>query len=156
MSPTKDEAILWHEALPESLAPSHTVVLAAAASAPLPAPVVTLFWVMDGGGSDLATGISGDLIVDFDCRIVAAVLMADQEGDLVVDIWRADLGNYPPVVDNSITALTPPELDGAEVSIDVVLEDWMTALSAGDVLRFNIDSCTTITRATLALRAVKV
>jgi hypothetical protein len=153
--PTKTESILWIEELPSEQRTGHVISLGSAASKAVP-QTVTIFWVMDGAGSALATGVSGDLYIDFDMTLRSATLLADQDGDLVVDIWRDDYGNFPPTVADSITGATSPELDAADSVQDVGLSDWDVDLYAGDVLRFNIDSCTTITRATLALRAVRV
>jgi hypothetical protein len=153
--PTKAEAILWNEDLPVQLTAGHTVAIAAAAANPVEQREVTLFWVMDGGGSALSTGVSGDLFIEMDLVLRNATLLADQSGSLVVDIWRDSYANYPPTDADSITALAPPTISSATKSVNA-LEGWSKNLYANDVLRFNIDSCTTITRATLALRAVKV
>jgi hypothetical protein len=40
--------------------------------------VVTLNFVIDGGGALIATGIHGDLVVDFAATITAVTLLADQ------------------------------------------------------------------------------
>jgi len=72
-------------------------------------------------------------------------------GDIVVDIWKDSYADFPPVDADSITASTPPTLSSADKSQDTTLTGWTTALSAGDVLRFNVDSVATITQATLYL-----
>jgi hypothetical protein len=44
-----------------------------------------------------------------------------------------------------------PTLSSAQKSEDTTLTGWTTALSAGDILRFNVDSVAIIARVTLAL-----
>lgn len=112
-------------------------------------------WVMDGGGSALSTGISGDLRIDFDCTITANTLLADQSGSMVVDVWKDTYANYPPTGADSICASAKPTISAAAKSTDSTLTGWTVAITAGDTLRFNVDSCSTITRATLILKVVK-
>lgn len=107
--------------------------------------------VIDGGGSAITTGIKGDLEVPFDCVIVAARMLADLSGDLVVDIWKDTYANFPPDNADSITGGNEPEISGNDQSEDTTLSGWTTSLTDGDILRFNVDSVATITRATLSL-----
>lgn len=69
----------------------------------------------------------------------------------MVDIWKDTYANYPPVVADSITASAKPTLSSADKSQDDTLTGWDTDLLAGDVLRFNIDSFSTITRLAVCL-----
>ena len=108
-------------------------------------------FVIDGGGSVLTTGVKGDISVPFACTITGARLLADLSGSVVVNIWKDTYANYPPVVGDKITASAPPTISTALKSDDVVLTGWTTSIVAGDTLRFNIDSVTTITRVTLTL-----
>lgn len=111
--------------------------------------------VLNGNGYVLDTGVKGWLTVPFDCTIIEATLLADIAGSMVLDIWKDTYGNYPPTDADSITAASPPTLVGAVKTTDTTLTGWTTSLAAGDVLAFNIDSCTAITRATLSLRVSK-
>lgn len=97
------------------------------------------------------TGIKGDMQVPFACTITAARLFADQTGSIVVDIWKDTYANFPPTNDDSITASAPPTLSSAVKSEDTTLTGWTTSISAGDILRFNIDSVATVERVTLQL-----
>lgn len=92
-----------------------------------------------------------DVVVPFDCDITGVTLLADASGDLVVDIWNDSYANFPPTNADSITAAAPPTLSTADKSQDTTLTGWTTALSEGDILRFNVDSVATIVRATLSL-----
>jgi hypothetical protein len=115
----------------------------------------TATFVLDGGGSALTTGVHGDLEIPFAGTITAARLLADQTGSLVVDIWKDTYTNYPPTVADTITASAKPTLSAATKYQDTTLTGWTTSVSAGDTLRFNVDSASTITRATLSLTIVK-
>lgn len=108
-------------------------------------------FVVDGGGSAITTGIKGDLQIPFDCTIVAARLLADQSGSIVVNVWKDTYANFPPDVTDKITASAPPTITTATKSQDTTLTGWTTAITAGDILRFNVDSITTVTRVTLVL-----
>lgn len=116
---------------------------------------ITPMFLIDGGGSAITTGIKGDLYFGFACRLVAVTLLADQSGSIVIDIWKDTYAAYPPTVADSIVASAPPTITTAVKSQDTTLTGWTLAISAGDVLRFNVDSCATIQRVTLALTAVR-
>jgi hypothetical protein len=99
----------------------------------------------------LAVGILGDIEVPFDCTITRVTLLADAVGSIEVDIWKSSYGGFPPTIAGAITAATPPAIVAAKKYQDSALIDWDTAISAGSILRFNIDSCTTIKRCTISL-----
>lgn len=109
-------------------------------------------FVIDGGGSTITTGVKGDVEIPFSWRdIVSARLLADQSGSIVVNIWKDTYANFPPVVGDKITASAPPTISTATKSEDTTLTGWTKTGSAGDILRFNVDSVTTIQRVTLCL-----
>lgn len=111
----------------------------------------TLGIVIDGGGSAIATGIKGDLRIPFACTITKATLLADQSGSIVVDVWKDTYANYPPTDADSITSAAPPTISTATKSEDATLTGWTTSIAAGDILRFNVDSATTVERVVLQL-----
>jgi hypothetical protein len=111
----------------------------------------TLGIVIDGGGAVIATGVHGDLRIPFACTITKATLLADQSGSIVIDVWKDTYANFPPTVADTITAAAKPTLSGAAKSEDSTLTGWTTAVAAGDVLRFNVDSVATVTRVVLQL-----
>jgi hypothetical protein len=108
-------------------------------------------FAIDGGGSALTTGIKADVSVPYTCTITAVTMLADQSGSIVVDIWKDTYANYPPTVADTITASAKPTITTATKSTDATLTGWTTSVTAGDTLRFNIDSITTITRLSLTL-----
>lgn len=119
------------------------------------ARVGTITIVFDGGGSEIADNTKIDLEIPFACTINRATLLLDQSGSIVVDIWKDVYGSYPPTGADSITASAKPTVSTATKSQDSTLTGWTTSIAAGDTLRFNVDSCTTATRATLSLKVTK-
>ena len=113
-------------------------------------------FLIDGGGSVLATGIArGCLEVSYNCTLTAVRLFANVAGNVVVDIWKDTYANYPPTVADTITAAAKPTLSAANKSQDTTLTGWTTALTAGDILYFNVDSVATITWLLVALRVTR-
>jgi hypothetical protein len=113
---------------------------------------VTLEFVIDGGGSAITTGVKGDLILPPWAGVITGVqLLADQSGSIVVDLWKDDYAHYPPTVADTITASAKPTLSSATKYTDSTLTGWTTAFSAGDTLRLNVDSASTLTRCLVAL-----
>ena len=115
----------------------------------------TINFIIDGGGAEITDGIKGDMVVDFACTIINATLLADQVGSIVVDIWKDVYASFPPTNADTITNVTPPTIAAGTKSQDAALVGWITAIVAGDVLRYNVDSCATITRCTVALKVAR-
>jgi hypothetical protein len=114
--------------------------------------ISTISFVIDGGGSAIETGIKGDVPVDYAHEIESVTALADQSGDIVVDIWRDSYANFPPTDADSITAAAPVTISGAAKSQDTTLAGWSTTGAAGAIYRFNVDSIATIQRCTVALK----
>jgi hypothetical protein len=118
-------------------------------------PVVTITFIIDGGGSAITTGEKGHLRIPFACTINRVTMLADQSGSIVVDIWKKAYATFPPADGDSITAAAPPTITTAQKSQDSTLTDWTTAITAGDILAFNVDSITAIQRVTISLKVTK-
>jgi len=114
-----------------------------------------IIFIVDGGGSTIATGEKGHLEIPFNCTIQQVTMAADQTGSIVVDIWKDTYANFPPTNADSITNATPPTITTALKSQDSTLTNWTTTITTGDILAYNVDSCTNITRVTVSLQAVK-
>lgn len=117
--------------------------------------VASIEFVIDGGGSVITTGIKGDLNIDFACTIQSWTLLADQSGSAVVDVWKDNFASFPPVSGDSITGSSIPTLSSQTSATSSTLTGWTTTISAGDVLRFNVNSIATIQRLTLSLKVTK-
>lgn len=112
----------------------------------------TITLVRDGNGTALGTGIIGDIEIPFACTITGVAALADQTGSVQVDLWKDTYANFPPTDADSITASAPVVISSATKSLDTTLTGWTTSVAAGDIIRFNIDSASTITRLTISLR----
>jgi hypothetical protein len=128
------------------------VIASSSTSATWSSQFGTLNIVIDGGGSAITTGVKMDVVMDFAGQFTAAILTADQSGSIVVNVWKDSYANFPPTVADKITSSAPPTLSSAIKSQDTTLTGWTTTFSAGDVFRFNVDSASTVTRVTLALK----
>jgi len=115
----------------------------------------TIQFVIDGGGAAITTGVKGDITIPFACTITEVTMLADQSGSIVVDIWKDSYANYPPTIADVITASAKPTISAATKSVDSTLTGWTTSISAGDTLRFNVNSASTVTRVTLALKVTR-
>jgi hypothetical protein len=105
----------------------------------------------DASGIVLPTGLKGFLPIPFDGTILGWTLLGDQVGSLVIDVWKDTYGNFPPTVADTIAGSEKPTLTAQQKNQDNTLTTWTTAITAGDVLAFNVDSCSTIKQATLTL-----
>lgn len=114
-----------------------------------------IIWTIDGGGAAITTGQKGYIEIPFACTITSARSFADQSGSIVVDVWKDTYANYPPVDADSITASAPITISATTKSQDSTLTGWTTSISAGDILGFNVDSVSTITRLTIVLTVTK-
>ncbi len=107
--------------------------------------------VIDGGGNPISTGIAGDVIIPFAMTITSWTLAADQVGSIVIDVWKDTYANFPPTVGDSIAGSEKPTLSSVIKNQDLTLTTWTTAVAAGDIIRFNVDSASTVTRITLSI-----
>lgn len=113
---------------------------------------VPITCVMNGGGVALTAGLEVEVVMPVAGTIVSATMLADVSGSAVVDVWKVAYASYPPTVTNTITASALPTISSAVKSQDSTLTGWTTSISAGDVLKFHLNSATTITRLSLQLK----
>ena len=112
-------------------------------------------FVIDGGGVAITTGQKGHISLPFAGTIISATLLADRSGSISIDIWKDTYANFPATDADTITASAVPTITTATKSQDATLTGWTTAITAGDHLRFNVDSITTCERVTVALKIKK-
>ena len=108
----------------------------------------------DGAGAALVVGSKVRIRVPYTCTIKSVSMGADVSGSAVVDIWKDTHANYPPTVADTLIGGggTKPTIGATDHSEDTTLTAWTTAITAGDWLVFNVDSCTTITWLTVILK----
>jgi len=110
-------------------------------------------FVIGGTGSAITTGIKGDIELPFAGTFTAWRLLADQSGSIVIDLWKDTYANFPPTNADAMPG-TGKELtiSSATKAEDTAITDWTTDdFAKGDILRFNVDSCTSITQVTVSL-----
>jgi hypothetical protein len=112
---------------------------------------LVLFQISNDGAA-LTTGIKGDIMIPFNATITEWSLLADQTGSVVVDIWKSTYGGFPPTSGNNITGSAKPTITSSNKGQSSTLTGWTTTITAGDILRFNIDSVSTIQRLSINLK----
>ncbi len=118
--------------------------------------VVAASVIIDGNGAPFSTGIKAYLQIPFNATITSVTLLADQTGSVVVDIWKDTYANYPPTVADSICGASKPTITSSNKYTDSTLTGWTKAITANDVLAFNIDSVTSIVKLTISLTLARV
>lgn len=117
------------------------------------AEVIPVNFLIDGGGTVITAGVKGRFVVDFNATIIGVTLLADQAGDIVLDLWKDTYANYETMsVADTITAAAKPTLSAAVKSQDNVLTGWSVNVNAGDVFIVNVDSAATVTQVSMALK----
>lgn len=111
---------------------------------------------IDGGGSAITTGVKGYIQIPYDCTITGWTVLLDQSGSIVVDVWKDTLANYPPTVIDSIAGTEKPTVTLSTYDQDLSLTSWTTAVTSGDVIAFNVDSASVVTRATVQIFATRI
>lgn len=117
------------------------------AAADLAAATITpeICFIIDGGGSAVTTGAKTWVRASTTFTIGGVQTTADQSGSCVIDIWKDSYANFPPTDADTITAAAPPTLSTAQKAEDTTLTGWTKTITAGDYLRVNVDSCSTVT-----------
>lgn len=109
---------------------------------------------IDGAGSAISTGIKTDVVIPFNMNINSWTLVADQTGSIVIDVWKDTYSNYPPTVSKSIAGSEKPTLSASLKNQDLSLSTWTSSISSGDIVRFNVDSISSITKVTLIINGI--
>jgi len=109
-------------------------------------------FIIGDGSNEISTGVQGFIEIPFPCTITEVRLLAEPSGSIVVDIWKDTYANYPPTNADTITASAVPTISSDTDSEDTSLTGWTTSVSEGDILGYNVDSITTLTRVTVVLK----
>ena len=113
----------------------------------------SISYIIDGGGLEIELGVSGDIEIPFDCEITCVTLLALQTGSIVIDIFKDTYANYPP--SSSIVGSSKPSIFSGLKSKDTTLTGWTKQLSAGDTIRFYVDSVADIEKVTISLNIIR-
>ena len=107
--------------------------------------------VFDNAGTAIEAASHLEVLVPKAITITGVYMFADVSGSIIVDVWKDTIANYPPTAADKITSSAPPTITTATNSTDTTLTGWTTAVTALSVLKFNVTSCTTITKCTVVL-----
>jgi hypothetical protein len=114
----------------------------------------TLGIVVDNGTDALTTGLKGYYTAPYTCTINKWRLTGDTSGSIVFDIWKK-ANAIPTVTDTIITSGTKPSLSSSQITSSDNLTGWITSVTSGDVLAYNVDSSSTIRQIVLILEVTK-
>ena len=115
------------------------------------APTKSRFGItLDGLGDVITTGSKGFTQVPYNGTITGWTIVSDQAGSIVVDVKRSVYSAFPTT--SSIAGTCLPTLSSAQKNRSTTLSGWgNTAITAGDMFEFVVNSATTVTRATLVI-----
>jgi hypothetical protein len=145
-------------------------IYACTATSPFVLDTDPMPWAVTGGGGGdvsgafyvgwentpflLNPGSDVDVQAPFTGTITGWTMLADVSGTASVDVWKTTFAGYPPTVANTLIDTgaggLKPTLSGAATASASVAH-WTTAVTAGDCLRFHLESATGITRLLLVL-----
>ncbi len=107
-------------------------------------------FLIEGGGAAVSTGIKAALPDLFACTVVGWTVVAPREsGSIVVDIKRSTIAT--PSTFASIAGTDKPTLSSSQRNHSTALTGWSTTINEDDTLQAVVESCTTITNATVNL-----
>ena len=95
-------------------------------------------------------GSKGKVTIDVSGVIESVKVLADQTGDIVLELSKSDFNAYP-----TFTTLTNNQriqLAGQNKYFDDVLNNWDTTIVAGDILDFEVVSVNNIRRLLISLK----
>lgn len=110
----------------------------------------TINYVVDATPNVVSTGVKGQVTIDVTGTIESWTLVSDVPGNLVVDVKKTTYQNYPTF--SSITGTEKPTLTSQSKNKDDGLSTWNTLLTAGDILRFEVESCDLIKQFMIAMK----
>jgi hypothetical protein len=110
----------------------------------------------DNGSVTLVTGLNGIAEIPYSGEITAVRVYSTTSGTVQIDVWKNDITTSVNATNaDSICGGDEPALSGAVRASVADLSNWNTTISAGDVLHFNIDSVSTVSKVTLFLAITK-
>ena len=110
----------------------------------------TINYVVDATPNVVSAGVKGQVTIDVTGTIESWTLVSDVPGNLVVDVKKTTYQNYPTF--SSITGTEKPTLSSQSKNKDDGLSTWNTLLNAGDILRFEVESCDLVKQFMIAMK----
>lgn len=100
----------------------------------------TAVWGDGVAAGSVSVGTTSYVRVPYSGTITSWSIVTNVATSCVLDVWKV-AGNVPTVA-NTITASAKPTLTTATTASSTALTGWTTAVSAGDVLGFNLQALT--------------
>jgi len=107
-------------------------------------------FVIDSGSSPMLPGSKGKVTIDVSGVIESVKVLADQTGDIVLELSKSNFNAYPTFT--TITNNQRVQLTGQNKYFDDVLNNWDTTIVAGDILDFEVVSVNNIRRLLISLK----
>lgn len=108
------------------------------------------------GTNVITTGAKESIQIPFNCTITEWTILSIDglitSGSIVIDIWKDTYANFPPTIADTITASAKPTVTTTTKATSSALTGWTTSITAGDILRFNVDSVASFTKVILTLK----
>lgn len=111
----------------------------------------TVNFVLDNGSFDITAGSKGYLNIDVTGEIESWTLVSETVGSIVIDIKKTTYSNFP----NGFTSIVGSEypiLSSQNKNKDEDLTTWTKRITAGDILDFEVLSCTNVQKCSVFLR----
>lgn len=110
----------------------------------------TINYVVDANPNVVGVGVKGQVTIDVTGTIESWTLVSDVVGNLVISVKKATYTNYPSFT--YISGTEKPTLSAQSKNKDDGLSTWNTILNAGDILRFEVESCDSIKQFLIAIK----
>ena len=111
----------------------------------------TVNFTMDNGSFDIDTGSKGFLNIDVTGEIEAWTVVSDTVGNIAIDIKKTTYSNFPDGF-TSIVGSEYPILTNQNKNKDEELTTWNKTITAGDILDFQVLSCSGVQKCSVFLR----
>ena len=116
----------------------------------------TINFVVDAGSAPMSSGVKGDMTLDVSGKIESWTIIGDQAAQVQFDIKKVDYANFPNF--SSICGTEKPQLGDIgqgttqRINQNTTLSTWNTALTAGDILQFEIVYAINIQRCVVSMK----
>jgi hypothetical protein len=111
----------------------------------------TIVFMIDNGSQTIDSGSKGYLTLDVSGQIESWTILSEDTGNIAIDIKKTTYDNFPNGF-VSIVGSEFPTLIDQDKNKDDQLTTWENNLDIGDVLDFDVLSCSGITKCTLTLK----
>jgi hypothetical protein len=108
---------------------------------------------IDGAGVVITTGSKGYTRIKYAATITAWTVLANQSGSIEIDVRKCNYEGFPTTT--SIAGTELPTLSSEQKNEDTDLTTWTTAVTAGDIIEFVVNSVATVTRVNLIIKMTR-